>query len=32
MAKAKKPRADKYEKPVSIQGTFGGVIKVAVPN
>lgn len=30
MAKAKKPRADKYEKKLKIQGTFGDVIKVAM--
>lgn len=32
MAKAKKKRADTYEKPVKIQGTFGDVIKVAMAN
>ena len=30
MAKAKKPRADQYEKKVNIKGTFGDVIKVAM--
>lgn len=28
--KEKKPRADKYEKPLAISGTFSEVIKVAV--
>lgn len=32
MAKAKKQRADKYEKPLKIEGTFGDVIKVAMSN
>lgn len=30
MAKEKKPRAKKYDKPFSIDGTFGQVIKIAV--
>lgn len=32
MAKAKKERADKYEKPLKIKGSFGDVIKVAMSN
>jgi hypothetical protein len=32
MAKAKKPRSDKYEKKLAIKGGFGDVMKVAVAN
>jgi hypothetical protein len=32
MAKAKKERSEKYEKPLKIEGGFGDVIKVAMTN
>lgn len=32
MAKAKKKRAEHYEKPLKIEGGFGDVIKVAMTN
>ena len=32
MAKAKKQRAENYEKPLKIEGAFGDVIKVAMTN